>query len=74
MKERLNSVRETILESLLEMVESSQSSASEITSDLKPGSQYDAGAASVTSFVSVTEKKSFFTSQIASLTLNFWTI
>ena len=35
---------------------------------LKPGSQYDAGAASVT------EKSLFFTSQIASLTLNFSTI
>ena len=40
---------------------------------LKPGSQYDTGAASITSVVSVTEKKSF-TSQIASLTLNFSTI
>ena len=34
---------------------------------VKPGSQYDAGAASVL-------EKSFFTSQIASLTLNFSTI
>ena len=35
---------------------------------LKPGSQYDAGA------TSVTKKSFFFTSQIASLTLNFLTI
>ena len=34
---------------------------------LKPSSQYDAGVMSV---VSVTEKKVFFTSQIACLTLN----
>ena len=40
----------------------------------KLGSQYDAGAASVTSVVSVTEKCLFFTSQIASQKLNFWTI
>ena len=38
---------------------------------VKPGSQYDAGAASVTS---VTEKSLFFTSQIASLTSIFSTI
>ena len=41
---------------------------------LKPGSQYDAGATSVTSVVSLTEKSLFFTSQIASLTLTFSTI
>ena len=44
------------------------------SSTIKPGSQYDAGAVSVTSVVSVTEKSPFFTSQIASLTLNFSTI
>ena len=41
---------------------------------LSPGSQYDAGAASVTSVVSVMGKSIFFTSQIASLTVNFSTI
>ena len=46
------------------------------SSQLKPGSQYDTGAVSVTSVVSVTGKKYFFTSQIASLglALNFSTI
>ena len=38
---------------------------------IKPGSQYDAGAASVTSIVSVMGKSIFFTCQIASLSLNF---
>ena len=40
---------------------------------IKPGSQYDAGAASVMSVVSITGKSIFFTSQIASLTLKFST-
>ena len=43
-------------------------------STVKPGSQYDAGAASVTRIASATEKSLFFTSQIASLTLTFSTI
>ena len=41
---------------------------------VKPGSQYDAGPASVMNVVSVKVKSIFFTSQIASLTLNFSTV
>ena len=41
---------------------------------VKLGSQYDAGATSITSVMSVKGKSIFFTSQIASLTVKFSTI
>ena len=48
-----------------------KSNVIELLCTLKLNSQYDTGAASVTSIVSVKGKSFFFTSQIASLMLNF---